>query len=62
MAWHCNGIEDCDLCRKGHNKDCEEWIECDECKNEITEDYFTVDDKDLCLDCIQELYGKKFPW
>ncbi len=49
----CTGYDngDCDNCCTRY---CREWIECDECGEEINSDeYYRVDGNDYCIDCFE---------
>lgn len=61
MARKCNGIGcnsawDCDNCRQ--TGDCEKTVICDECGAESYEDYWYVNEQDLCTDCAEKIYKR----
>lgn len=48
----CNGCGDCDNC---HNKNCYEWVECDECGANC-DGYYLIDDTYYCEDCLKQRF------
>ena len=45
-----NGSFDCDNCR--NTGDCEKTVVCDICGNEVYDDFYEINDSDICEDCL----------
>lgn len=50
----CNGAFDCDNCRQ--TEECNKTVICDDCGEELFDEYFEVDGSDLCENCILDRY------
>lgn len=55
------------MCRKNHNRECEccrecvkqkSNLKCSNCGEEIFEKYYCIDEKNYCLECLEDLYEK----
>lgn len=52
----CNGAWDCDNCRQ--TEDCEKKVICNECGSEIYDDYWEINEEDLCCDCAENNFKR----
>ncbi len=55
------------ICIKNHNRECEcchecvkqsSNLTCDNCDQELYGKYYCIDDKNYCLECLEDLYER----